>query len=312
MGHRASERPAVVRNGSGVGLRKALAKHVGAASQPGVRHLFVHSCRSVVVQGVAARSLAMTACPRALAVCGVHQLRTKSAPNGPRQVGSWSTPSSDTIGPKRPSLCRKLEYTKFGRVSVAPWMGFGRAADAVDGVRTSRGRRGCAGWAQRRRVRSGPSSYLRLLRKGLAKPPCCHDAGGLLHHRFSFSLTCLRRQRESSFLRRFPSGHPAWPLASFLPCGARTFLMTHVPYGTQAPRSSGPLRGSDSTTVLPRWVETFVCTQPVPRAARNTPQATGVAARRATACAKLARECIQRQQMCARLLVCLPYDTFWA
>ncbi len=148
----------MVRNGSGVGLRKALAKHVGAASQPGVRHLFVHSCRSVVVQGVAARSLAMTACPRALAVCGVHQLRTKSAPNGPRQVGSWSTPSSDTIGPKRPSLCRKLEYTKFGRVSVAPWMGFGRAADAVDGVRTSRGRRGCAGWAQRRRVRSGPMS----------------------------------------------------------------------------------------------------------------------------------------------------------
>ena len=31
-------------------------------------------------------------------------------------------------------------------------------------------------------------------------------------------------QRESSFLRRYPSGRPAWPLASFLPCGARTFL----------------------------------------------------------------------------------------
>ena len=31
-------------------------------------------------------------------------------------------------------------------------------------------------------------------------------------------------QRESSFLRRFPSGCPAWPLTSFLPFGARTFL----------------------------------------------------------------------------------------
>lgn len=31
-------------------------------------------------------------------------------------------------------------------------------------------------------------------------------------------------QRESSFLRHFPSGRPAWPLASILPCGARTFL----------------------------------------------------------------------------------------
>ena len=37
--------------------------------------------------------------------------------------------------------------------------------------------------------RAGPSrSYLRLLRMGFTKPPCCHDAGGLLHHRFSFSL----------------------------------------------------------------------------------------------------------------------------
>lgn len=73
--------------------------------------------------------------------------------------------------------------------------------------------------------RAGPwRSYLRLLRMGFTKPPCCHDAGGLLHHRFSFSLTRLSGQRESSFLRHFPSGRPAWPLASILPCGARTFL----------------------------------------------------------------------------------------
>lgn len=59
---------------------------------------------------------------------------------------------------------------------------------------------------------------------GLAKPPCCHGAGGLLHHRFSFSLYALRRRWESSFLRRFPSDHSARPLAGIPPSGARTFL----------------------------------------------------------------------------------------
>lgn len=68
-------------------------------------------------------------------------------------------------------------------------------------------------------------SYSRLLRKGLAKPPCCHDAGGLLHHRFSFSLTRHKTGSGSLlFCGANPSGCPAWPLASFLPCGARTFL----------------------------------------------------------------------------------------
>ena len=68
-------------------------------------------------------------------------------------------------------------------------------------------------------------SYSRLLRKGLAKPPCCHDAGGLLHHRFSFSLTRHKTGSGSLlFCGANPSGCPAWPLASFLPYGARTFL----------------------------------------------------------------------------------------
>lgn len=31
---------------------------------------------------------------------------------------------------------------------------------------------------------------------------------------------------ESSFLRRYPSGYPAWSLTSILPCGARTFLIS--------------------------------------------------------------------------------------
>ena len=74
--------------------------------------------------------------------------------------------------------------------------------------------------------RAGPwRSYSRLLRKGLAKPPCCHDAGGLLHHRFSFSLTRTSAGSGSLlFCGANPSGRPAWPLTSFLPCGARTFL----------------------------------------------------------------------------------------
>ena len=118
-----------------------------------------------------------------------------------------------------------------------------------------------AKWAYRRPLARNPSavratpwrSYLRLLRKGLAKPSCCHDAGSLLHHRFSFSLTRRGGQRESSFLRRFPSGHPAWPLASFLPYGARTFLMACGK--PPAPRSSGPLRRRDSSTMAPVVVQ---------------------------------------------------------
>lgn len=70
---------------------------------------------------------------------------------------------------------------------------------------------------------------------GLAKPPCCHDAGGLLHHRFSFSLYALRRRWESSFLRRFPSDHSARPLAGIPPSGARTFL-TRVASSTSRDR----------------------------------------------------------------------------
>ena len=84
-------------------------------------------------------------------------------------------------------------------------------------------------------------SYSRLLRKGLAKPPCCHDAGGLLHHRFSFSLTRHKTGSGSLlFCGANPSGRPAWPLTSFLPYGARTFL-TPATWWLVA-RSSGPLR----------------------------------------------------------------------
>ena len=57
--------------------------------------------------------------------------------------------------------------------------------------------------------RAGPwRSYSRLLRKGLAKPPCHHDAGGLLHHRFSFSLTRRRRAAGVFFSAALSVGSP--------------------------------------------------------------------------------------------------------
>lgn len=49
--------------------------------------------------------------------------------------------------------------------------------------------------------RAGPSRpYLRLLRMGFTKPPRCRDAGGLLHHRFSFSLYAPSQYAGGSLL----------------------------------------------------------------------------------------------------------------
>ena len=56
-------------------------------------------------------------------------------------------------------------------------------------------------------------------------------------------------QRESSFLRRFPSGYPARPLTCFLPCGARTFLMNTSE--DVSPRSPGPPRACHCSTSKP-------------------------------------------------------------
>src|SRR5207253_1758404 len=47
-------------------------------------------------------------------------------------------------------------------------------------------------------------------------------AGELLPHRFT--LTALSRAWRSAFCGTGPWGRPPWPLASTLPCGARTFL----------------------------------------------------------------------------------------
>ena len=98
--------------------------------------------------------------------------------------------------------------------------------------------------------RAGPSrSYLRLLRMGLAKPPCCHDAGGLLHHRFSFSLYALAQvgvffsaALSVGSLRPAVSRHPALWSPDF----------PHACRRRQVARSFGPLSGVNFSTARPR------------------------------------------------------------
>ena len=100
-------------------------------------------------------------------------------------------------------------------------------------------------------VRAAPwRSYLRFLRMGLAKPPCCHDAGGLLHHRFSFSLNAGRKAPAPvgvffsaalsvGFPRPAVSRHPALWSPDF-PHGTRI--------AADAPRPSGPPLGRYCST----------------------------------------------------------------
>ena len=70
------------------------------------------------------------------------------------------------------------------------------------------------------------------------------SAGALLPHRFT--LTCARSGRTRAepsavcSLWHFPSGHPAWPLASTLPFGVPTFL-DPVILADAVPRSPGRL-----------------------------------------------------------------------
>jgi len=58
-------------------------------------------------------------------------------------------------------------------------------------------------------------------RWGLPYPPRHRGRGALLPHRFTLTGPC---GPAVYFLLHCPSSHPDWPLASTLPCGARTFL----------------------------------------------------------------------------------------
>jgi len=98
-------------------------------------------------------------------------------------------------------------------------------------------RASCGLYPKGQRAASSPS-YSALLPMGFAKLPHCCGTGGLLHHRFSFASSfadsCyvanpLRRVVgyggfAFSFLWHFPEDRSPSPLASIVPCGARTFL----------------------------------------------------------------------------------------
>ena len=85
------------------------------------------------------------------------------------------------------------------------------------------------------RTRASPlRPYLVLLRRGFAMPSTL-TCDAVRSYR---TVSPLPRSEERSavcFLLHFPSRHRAWPLASLLPVGVRTFLEG------KPPRSSGPL-----------------------------------------------------------------------
>ncbi len=64
-----------------------------------------------------------------------------------------------------------------------------------------------------------------------------HAAGELLPHRFT--LTAPFPRRRFAFCGTGPWGCPPWPLASTLPCGARTFLPRELPHAGDHPAFSG-------------------------------------------------------------------------
>jgi len=82
----------------------------------------------------------------------------------------------------------------------------------------------CAPLAAYLRISEQPHlRVLALLPVGFARPPHHCDAGALLPH--LFTLATPLRGEAVYFLLHFPSGHPAWPLASTVLYGVRTFLI---------------------------------------------------------------------------------------
>ena len=69
-----------------------------------------------------------------------------------------------------------------------------------------------------------------LHRTGFDEPPCHHDAGGLLPHRFTLTAGASGDAPAAvCFLFHFPSAFAAWVNPSVLPCGVRTFLEPEGP-----------------------------------------------------------------------------------
>src|SRR5213076_1556484 len=68
--------------------------------------------------------------------------------------------------------------------------------------------------------------------------PVTRGAGGLLPHRFTLTASRPEPGAAVCFLWHFPAGRPGLPLATTLPCGARTFLGAGFPRRRDRPAGS--------------------------------------------------------------------------
>ena len=96
------------------------------------------------------------------------------------------------------------------------------------------------------RLSAAMPPYLLLLPVGFSLPSASLRTRCALAAPFHPCLGAFRRPWAVCFLWHFPSGCPAWPLASTVPCGARTFLPRHqAPAFTwSAPNRAAPLAGN--------------------------------------------------------------------
>src|SRR5205814_9098465 len=83
-------------------------------------------------------------------------------------------------------------------------------------------------------------SYLALLRVGFTEP--IRSPGPLVSSYLTVSPLPLASERRSAFCGTDPWGRPPWPLASTLPCGARTFLPRESPRAGDRPAFSGAIK----------------------------------------------------------------------
>jgi hypothetical protein len=80
-------------------------------------------------------------------------------------------------------------------------------------------------------------SYLVLLQVGFSARRVATDACELLPHNFTIAGRFFTISLGCVFLLHFPSGFPAWPLASTLLCEVRTFLAPTYFYPKQCGRA---------------------------------------------------------------------------
>ena len=145
--------------------------------------------------------------------------RSGPKPGAACKPGSVSTPGCPDAGEghsSRPAIAGRLEHS---HPDTAPGRGRAIGRTALDDVPI----RACSGRGLPRRRSPGCRAWALTPR---FHPYLCSPGG---------------EPSAVSFLRRFPSGHPGSPLATSLPCGARTFLPRICPRAARQ-RSSIHLR----------------------------------------------------------------------